>query len=89
MKRRSRLEIYVDLLEAVSQTSGIRRIGNESGLPWVTTTKYLVSFERQGLVTKTVEGERSRDKYELTRKGFEVLESLQKLTDALTPLIRA
>ena len=89
MKRRSWIEIYLDVLEAVSRMSGIRRIGNESNLPWIIASKYLESFEHQGLVRRTVEGESARDQYELTQKGFETLESLQKLTDAFTPLIRA
>lgn len=86
VNRRSRFEIYLDLLQAVPE-SRTTLIGHRAGLSWTKTTKYLKSLERQGLI-RTVKGENGGNKYELTRRGFEVIETLRKVTDAFAPRVR-
>ncbi len=78
MKKRSRLEIYLDVLEAASKVGKLTHIGNLANLSWKDTVKHLRFLELNGFVKK--EGE----EYKLTQKGLEVLETLRKITEALT-----
>lgn len=85
MKRRSKMEIYLDLLEAVSKTSKPTRIGNQANLSWKKTQKHLEFLERNGYVRVAKRTKSGRLEYELTKKGFETLHALQKVAEALSP----
>jgi len=88
MRRRSKLEIYLDVLSAVSKTGRLTHIGNLANLSWKDTMKHLEFLELRGFV-KAERSENGRTEYELTQKGFEALEALQKIAEALSPKIRA
>ena len=45
MKRRSKLEIYLDVLKAVSETGRLTHIGNLANLSWNDTVKHLEFLE--------------------------------------------
>ena len=83
MRRRSKLEIYFDILRAVSETKKLTHIGNLANLSWKDTIKHLEFLELKGFVTSKKENGRSE--YALTQKGFEALEALQKIVEALSP----
>lgn len=87
MKRRSKLEIYLDLLRAVSQSGKPTRIGNQANLSWKDTLKHLDFLELQGFI-RVVKEKRGRIEYRLTPKGLEALEALQKVTEALSPRVK-
>ncbi|HDM88765.1 MAG TPA: hypothetical protein ENG65_02085 [Candidatus Bathyarchaeota archaeon] len=84
MKRRSKLEIYLDILKAVSETSKLTHIGNMANLSWKDAVKHLNFLKRRGFV-EAMKTKNGREEYRLTQKGFEALETLQKITNALTP----
>ena len=70
--RRSRLEIYVDILKVVSEgTEKPTRIMYRANLSWPRLQEYLDSLIRQGLLVEEERGERRR--YRGTEKGFRVL----------------
>jgi len=85
--RRSKLEVYLDILKAVSETEKPTKIGNMVNLSWNKTCKYLEFLEINGLIRGSRKGKRIE--YKLTEKGFEVLKTLQKIKDALTPKAQA
>ena len=84
MKRRSKLEIYLDILKAVSETSKLTHIGNMANLSWKDAVRHLSFLKQRGFV-EAVKTENGREEYRLTQKGLEALETLQKITNALTP----
>jgi len=84
MKRRSKLEIYLDILKAVSKTGKLTHIGNMANLSWKDAVKHLEFLKNKGFV-ETVKTGNGREEYKLTQKGYEALETLQKITDALAP----
>lgn len=88
MKRRSRLEIYLDVLRSVYQSGKPTRIGNRANLSWKDALKYLNFLELQGFVG-IVKETSGRKEYKLTQKGFEALDALQKIAEALAPKLRA
>ena len=81
--RRSKLEVYLDILKAVSETGKPTKIGNIANLSWNKTRKYLEFLEINGFIQGSRKGKRIE--YKITEKGFEVLRTLQKIKDALTP----
>ena len=85
--RRSKLEVYLDILKAVSETGKPTKIGNIANLSWNKTRKYLEFLEINGFIRGSREGKRIE--YKITEKGFEVLKILQKIKDALTPKAQA
>ena len=87
MRRRSKLEIYLDVLKAVSETGRLTHIGNLANLSWKDTIKHLEFLELKGFV-KAVKNSNGRAEYVLTQKGFEALEALQKIAEALSPKIQ-
>ena len=87
MKRRSKLEIYLDVLKAVSETGRLTHIGNLANLSWNDTMKHLEFLELKGFVENR-RTENGRAEYALTQKGFEALEALQKIAEALSPKIK-
>ena len=84
MRRRSKLEIYLDVLKAVSETGRLTHIGNLANLSWKDTMKHLEFLELKGFV-KAMKNSNRRAKYVLTQKGFEALEALQEIVGALSP----
>jgi len=82
MRKRSNLEIYFDVLRAVSETGKLTHIGNYAALSWKDTMKCLRFLESKGFV-KTVNSKNGKIEYKLTRKGLEALETLQKIVEAL------
>ena len=84
MRRRSKLEIYFDVLRAVSETKKLTHIGNLANLSWKDTIKHLEFLELKGFV-KALRTENGKAEYTLTQKGFEALEALQKIVEALSP----
>ena len=87
MKRRSKLEIYLDVLRAVSETGRLTHIGNLANLSWKDTMKHLEFLELKGFV-KAMKNSNGKNEYTLTQKGFEALEALQKIAEALSPKIQ-
>jgi len=87
MKRRSKLEIYLDVLKAVSETGRLTHIGNLANLSWKDTMKHLEFLELKGFV-KAMKNSNGKNEYTLTQKGFEALEALQKIAEALSPKIQ-
>jgi len=87
MRRRSKLEIYLDVLKAVSKTGRLTHIGNLANLSWNDTVKNLKFLELKGFV-KAVKTSNGKNEYTLTQKGFEALEAFQQLMKTLSPKIR-
>jgi len=83
MKKRSRLEIYLDILEAVSKVGKLTHIGNLANLSWKDTVKHLRFLELNGFV-KRDKRKGGGEEYRLTQKGLEALSTLRKITEALT-----
>ena len=81
------MEIYLDVLKAVSETGRLTHIGNLANLSWKDTMKHLEFLELKGFVENR-RTENGRAEYALTRKGFEALEALQKIAEALSPKIK-
>ena len=77
MKKRSRLEMYFDILKTVKR--GVRkptRIMYRTNLSWIPLMKILDSFVSEGLlITSTKKTHRF---YELTEKGETVLQNLSR-----------
>jgi predicted transcriptional regulator len=87
MRTRSRLEIYLDLVRTVSRQGNLVNIGKTVGLSLSDTERHLGFLEFQGFL-RIVERKNSKVMYELTPKGFEVLESVRKLMGHEQPLFR-
>ena len=87
MRRRSKLEIYLDVLKAVSKTGRLTHIGNLANLSWKDTVKHLKFLELKGFV-RTVKTSNGKNEYTLTQKGFEALEAFRQLMKTLSPKIR-
>jgi len=87
MRRRSKLEIYLDVLKAVSKTGRLTHIGNLANLSWNDTVKNLKFLELKGFV-RTVKTSNGKNEYTLTQKGFEALEAFRQLMKTLSPKIR-
>ena len=77
-RRRSMLEIYLDVLSAIRErTNKPTRIMYSANLSWISLQKVLTSLVSQGLVIE-IESDYRKDKrttktYELTQKGENVL----------------
>jgi predicted transcriptional regulator len=87
MRSRSRLEIYLDLMNEVSDHSDLTSIGKELSLSLGDTKKHVGFLVSQGFV-RTAEQEKSRAEYELTTKGFEAVEALRMLAEHGHPLLK-
>ncbi len=85
-RRRSRLDICINLLRAVR--AGVQkptRIMNSINISWNLLQKTLDSMLSAGFIKKieTKRNKRSTKHYEITRKGSNVLHYLDKETDLL------
>ena len=81
-RKRSRLEIYVDVLKTVK--SGVNRPTNimyKCNLSWLPLREILESLISQGLLEAIDKG--NRRVYEITEKGREVLSYFKKTEDLL------
>ncbi len=80
MSKRSRFEIYIDLLKVVSKTHKPTLIMYRSNLSWNPTKKYLDDLVKLGLVREENTGRKlSKKHYYLTEKGMMVLTYFKKL----------
>jgi predicted transcriptional regulator len=79
MRHRSRLEIYLDLLNAVSNSSNLADVAIKSRLSLNATIKQLTFLASQGFVLTIIRDDRVIE-YELTAKGFETLMAFLRLT---------
>ena len=85
-RRRSRLDISLDLLRAVSK--GVKkptRISYAINIPWVSLQKSLASMMSAGFITEIEmkESKRSMKHYEITQSGLNVLHYVDKGKDLL------
>jgi predicted transcriptional regulator len=77
MNRRSRLEIYLAILETVAEGVGKpTRIMYRANLSWARMQEYIQSLINQGLLVEKGTGKK---RYELTEKGFRVLNYFGKI----------
>lgn len=86
MVRRSRLEIYYDVLQAIS--GGIQkptRIMYKANLSWIPLQEILKSLLTQGFIQEK-KFKKSR-RYEITSRGISVLEYYRKARKVLTEKI--
>jgi len=85
MLKRGRVDIYADILEAVSRHGGasITKIAYASGLPLDRMRKLLNLLISYGLI-KEIQGE--RPKFTITRRGLEFLDAYRKMKVFLTIL---
>jgi len=87
MRTRSRLEIYIDLLRAVTNQSDPVDIARKANLTLSVTEKHLDFLASQGLV-KIAGLDKNRARYGRSPRGLEVLEALQNLTEPEQPLLK-
>jgi len=87
MSRRSKLEIYMDLLSAITKETKITHIGRRANLSWKDTQRYLKLLNDMGLVL-VKEAEDGKNKYELTDKGLRTLNYLKRITSTLSPRVQ-
>jgi predicted transcriptional regulator len=87
MRHRSRLEIYLDLLHAVSNSSNLADVAKKAKLPLSTTIKQLAFLTSQGLVLTIIKDDRVIE-YKLTAKGFETLMAFLRLTAQEQPILQ-
>jgi len=87
MRNRSRLELYLDLLKAVSDHNDPLTIAKEANLSLSDRLEHLCFLVSQGFLW-IAEQRNGEVKYELTPKGFEALEALRMLTFSQHPLLK-
>jgi predicted transcriptional regulator len=86
MITRSRLEIYLDLLLAVSQNTELETIAKNVKLSVSAAKDHLTFLASQGFVANQIMDDQTI-KYELTAKGFEALMAFLKLTRHEKPVL--
>jgi predicted transcriptional regulator len=87
MRSHSRLEIYLDLLNAVSNSPNLADVAIKAGLSLNETIKQLKFLALQGFVLTIIRDDRVIE-YELTAKGFETLMAFLKLTAQEQPILQ-
>jgi predicted transcriptional regulator len=87
MRRRSRLEIYLDLLQAVSKNPKLADVAKKARLSSSTTTNHLAFLASQGFVSNSITDD-NKIEYELTAKGFEALMAFLRLTAKEQPILQ-
>jgi predicted transcriptional regulator len=97
VKKRSRLDIYADILEYLKRTPDgcqVTRLSYGAGLPIDRIKPMLENLHRYQLINIHVEGEplqanlNQRRFYGITRKGLEFLDAYKKIQDLITYLDR-
>lgn len=95
MKKRSRLDIYADILEFLKAHPGgcqVTRLSYGAGLPIDRMKPMLETLHRYELINVNVLGEplqgnlNQRRHYGITRRGMEYLEAYKKIQDLITYL---
>ncbi len=82
--RRSKLEIYLDVLKAIGAGSQKpTHIMYKANLSWVVLRGCLQNLKEQGLVTESSVDD-GRTIYNLTNKGFELLNQFLSIRDELS-----
>lgn len=82
MTRRSKMEIYLDILRVTSDgNSKPTHIMYRANLSWERLKKYLVFLDTQDLITSAERTDGTR--YEITEKGREVLKYFRKIEGML------
>ena len=82
-EKRSRLEIYLDVLEVISKgCHKPTRIMYSSNLSWKPLKEIFQSLLEQGLIEIKEDG-KTRKRYYITPKGLRVLGYFKKLTEEL------
>ena len=82
MVRRSKMEIYIDMLQVVSEGNlKPTHVMYKANLSWARLMKHLRFLQSQDLLT-IVQGS-GVERYEITEKGREVLSYFRKLEGAL------
>ena len=76
MRSRSRLEIYLGLMEEASENSDTTRLGKDADLASSNEERHLGFLVSQGFL-RVAERENSGAEYKLTLKGSEVLDALR------------
>lgn len=76
MRSRSRLEIYLGLMEEASKNSDTTRLRKDPDLSSSDAERHLGFLVSQGFL-RVAERDNSGAKYELTSKGSEVLDALR------------
>jgi len=85
MVRRSRLEIYIDILACIrSGVESPTRIMYKANLSWEPLQEYLRSLLEQKLIIREAVG--ARERYQITERGVIVLTYFRKVKDELPPL---
>ena len=87
MSRSSRLEVYLELLHAVSKSSDLVDAAKKAKLSLNTATKHLTFLASQGFVSTSVMDDRKIE-YELTAKGFEALMAFLRLSAQEQPILQ-
>ncbi|HUS77343.1 MAG TPA: winged helix-turn-helix domain-containing protein [Patescibacteria group bacterium] len=88
-RRRTRLEMYFDVLMAIKGGNRMgTRIMNEANISWRTLNRILTSLKSQEIITEVQElnlkGRRMRKLFEFTPKGEGVMRYLRDHTQLLT-----
>jgi len=82
-QKRSRLEIYLDVLQAIKKgVNKPTRIMYRTNLSWTPLQRILNSMISQGLVIKREN--KSKKLYEITEKGLNVLRYFDKIREIIT-----
>jgi predicted transcriptional regulator len=82
--RRSKLEIYLDVLKAIGAGSEKpTHIMYKANLSWVVLRGCLQNLKEQGLVTESSVDD-GRTVYHLTNKGFDLLKQFLSIRDELS-----
>ena len=77
-KRRSKLRILADILEAVDRgESNVTQIMTAANLPYVRCVKYLEDLVEKGFLVRIEEGREVR--FKLTKKGRESLREFARI----------
>lgn len=79
MERRTRYEIYTDLLEILSKRGScpVTRISYGANLPVDRTKKFLAFLASRGFVREEIVDDSRR--YRITRRGAEYLETFRRM----------
>ncbi len=81
--RRSKMEIHLDILEAISK--GVEkptRIMFSANIPWMMLQRALSVLESNELVAKVLQN--SRSFYSITEKGYSILEKYRSVRETLS-----
>ena len=85
-RRRSRLEIMLDILSAIRDgKEKPTKIMYAANLSWKPTQKVLSNLMEQGLVEMRMASGRARKRYTITEKGVNVLDYFEKANEVLPP----